>query len=126
MNEEEKKAIESLRKNRGVSFAQADIISNLIDKQQKEITRLKKDKEILYRVIDELKENNSHITKEFVDFVNSHYIHKDRIREFISKYTKETLKDFSPYIRDNSTFEKERKSGQLRILQKIKKELLEE
>ena len=40
MSEEEKKAIESLRKNRGVSFAQADIISNLIDRQQKEIKRL--------------------------------------------------------------------------------------
>lgn len=42
MSEEEKKAIESLRKNRGVSFAQADIILNLIEKQQKEIEELKK------------------------------------------------------------------------------------
>ena len=41
LSEEEKQAIESLRKNRGVSFAQADIILNLIEKQQKEIEELK-------------------------------------------------------------------------------------
>ena len=43
MNEEERQALESLRKNRGVSFEQADIISNLINKQQKEIEELKKE-----------------------------------------------------------------------------------
>lgn len=43
MNENEKQAIESLRKNRGVSFAQADIISNLIENQQKEIDELKEE-----------------------------------------------------------------------------------
>jgi len=50
MTEEEKKAIESLRKNRGVSFAQADIILNLIqnyvskDKIREKLEKLK-DKE---------------------------------------------------------------------------------
>lgn len=47
MNEEEKKAIESLRKNRGVSFALADIISNLIDKQEKEIEELKEKEQLV-------------------------------------------------------------------------------
>ena len=46
LSEEEKQAIESLRKNRGVSFAQADIILNLIEKQQKEIEIMELKEEI--------------------------------------------------------------------------------
>ena len=39
MSEEEKKAIENLKKNRGVSFKEADVLSNLLEKQQKEINK---------------------------------------------------------------------------------------
>lgn len=77
MNENEKQAIESLRKNRGVSFAQADIISNLIENQQKEIEELKdtlkctqnswyKDTKLIQKQqkeIDELKEENRKLRK---------------------------------------------------------------
>lgn len=59
MSEEEKKAIEWLKKAEFFSERlYAPIILNLIDKQQNQIERLKKDKEILYGVIDELKEDN--------------------------------------------------------------------
>lgn len=44
---EEEKTIENLRKNKGVSFAEADIILNLIEEQQKEIDKQNK-------VIDEI------------------------------------------------------------------------
>ena len=36
---EEEIAIENLKKNRGVSFKEADVLSNLIEKQQKEINK---------------------------------------------------------------------------------------
>ena len=36
--------------------------------------------------IEELKEKNIHITKETVEFVNSHYISKDEIKARIEEY----------------------------------------
>lgn len=87
MSDEEKKAIEIL------SFYKENIreelyptinieeekaiaiILNLIEKQQKEI--------------EELKEKNTHITKEIVEFVNSHYISKDKIKRLRHKIHKE-------------------------------------
>lgn len=70
MSEEEKKAIEYF-KNLDISFNTllrielkgfenaVNTILNLTEKQQKEIERLKKDKDILYGVIDELKGVNN-------------------------------------------------------------------
>lgn len=90
MNEEEKKAIESLRKNRGVSFAQADIISNLIDNQQKEIEELKK----VIKMVEIYKSNGIPEDAEMVimrkdDFLrntNNEFISKDKIKEIIEKH----------------------------------------
>ena len=72
LSEEEKKAIESLRKNRGVSFAQADIISNLIEKQQKEIEELKKYEE----------------GYKLLNYGLDNYISKDKIKVKIAEYDK--------------------------------------
>lgn len=63
------------------------------------------------------------IPKSTIELV---YISKDKIEEFLSKYIKETFNNFSPYIKDEATPEKERKAGQLRILEKIRVELLNE
>ena len=113
MNEEEKKAIESLRKNRGVSFAQADIISNLIEKQQKEIKELSEkltekickgvEEEILeeYRQtiiskdkeIEELKKDNEHQWEQRCKMaieLDNNVVSKDKIKEIVNRYaTKE-------------------------------------
>lgn len=51
MISEEKEAIENLKKNRGVSFKEADVLSNLIEKQEKEIEELKKEHKIMKRII---------------------------------------------------------------------------
>lgn len=56
MTEEEKKGIENLKANIKIfNFPEDKIILKIIEKQQKEIDKLKKDKNILYGVIDELK-----------------------------------------------------------------------
>lgn len=75
MNEEEKKAIE--RANFLIkidTYLEKEMLINLlhlIEQQQKEI--------------EDLKEIDKHITKETVEFVNSHYIHKDKIIELLNK-----------------------------------------
>lgn len=95
MSNEEKKAIESFKEENNNDLSRFDdfnsytqfkvkrdkLIIDLIEKQQKEI--------------EELKEKNMHITKETVDFINSHYIHKDKIRAKIEirKEEKENCKD---------------------------------
>ena len=83
MSNEEKKAIERLIIYKDkikdelypiIDFEEEKaigIVLNLIEKQQKEI--------------EELKEKNMHITKETVDFINSHYIHKDKIKAKIEE-----------------------------------------
>ena len=80
MSEEEKKAIESLRKNRGVSFAQADIISNLIDKQQKEIEEMREE---LQMYVD------TNLMKQRViqEILSDNWVSKDKIREKIKEYS---------------------------------------
>lgn len=45
------------------------------------------------KILEELKEKNMHITKETVDFINSHYIHKDRIKAKIEEIEKRRLQD---------------------------------
>lgn len=55
MSEEEKGVLETFKKGYGLTKAETEILSNLIDKQQKEIDRLKTDKDILCGVIDKLK-----------------------------------------------------------------------
>lgn len=81
-----------------------DIIINLIEKQSKEIEEYKKQLDLDYvdkhfvpverynqleKEIEELKEKSNHITKETVEFVNSHYIHKDKIEAKIEELEKE-------------------------------------
>jgi hypothetical protein len=81
MNKEEKEAIESLRKNRGVSFAQADIISNLIEKQQKENEELKERLSII-------KEQQNSILTEKIKILREEkieLIHNFEEKEKISK-----------------------------------------
>ena len=58
-----------------IELDDAKIVLNLIEKQSKEI--------------EELKEKSMHITKETVEFVNSHYIHKDKIKSKIEELEKE-------------------------------------
>ena len=63
---------------------------------------------------------------EALSVLFKNYISKDKIKEFYKKYISESLKDFSPYEKDNSTSEKERKAGEIRILRLIEKDLLKE
>ena len=70
MSEEEKKAIENLKKNRGVSFKEADVLSNLLEKQQKEIEDLNEIKQQIC--------NEELITQ---DYVQKNFVQKDKIRE---------------------------------------------
>lgn len=74
VKEEYKKGIEQGNVLFPIFLNQAKILLNLIEKQQKEI--------------EELKEKNRHITKETVEFVNSHYISKDKIKEMIKELEK--------------------------------------
>lgn len=98
LSDEEKKAIETIKDLKEIKWYEhafdngteilskeekqdIDVILNLIEKQSKEIEELK------FR-----KEESIHITKETVDFINSHYIHKDEIKakiEELKKYSKE-------------------------------------
>lgn len=50
-----------------------------------EVSKLIEENEKLKKEIEDLKEIDRHITKETVEFVNSHYIHKDTIRELLNK-----------------------------------------
>ena len=86
LSDEERKAIENLKieyekliKEDNILFplykSDAKRLINLIEKQSKEI--------------EELKEKSMHITKETVEFVNSHYIHKDEIKAKIEPRLKE-------------------------------------
>jgi len=87
---DEEKTIENLRKNKGVSFAEADIILNLIENQQKEIKDLKEKNEILtnitylYNSYEVNNENKIIVAdKEYFDsglFVKR-YISKEEIKE---------------------------------------------
>lgn len=131
MNEEEKQAIESLRKNRGVSFAQADIISNLIDKQQKEIEEMQEElqmyvdtnvmKEKLEKEIEELKSQNNEIVKELkprvriddTEYIERNFISKDKIRAKIKEYEKIDKEEYA-------------KQGNFEIEISLLNELLEE
>lgn len=82
LSEEEKQTIEyfsqalmfNYRELCEISKEEIRKILRIIDKQQKEI--------------EYLKEKDKHITKETVEFVNSHYIHKDKIRGKIKKLEK--------------------------------------
>ena len=65
-----------------------ETILNLADKQQKEI--------------EDLKQIDKHITKETVEFVNSHYISKGTIREIIEHYNNEL-----EHIKNGEEFENE-------------------
>ena len=80
MLSEEEKAIENLKKNRGVSFKEADVLSNLIDNQQKEI----EENQVL---IDDIKDHRIVYidTPEFEE----KFISKDKIREIIAEYKKQ-------------------------------------
>ena len=80
------------------------ILKNLLEKQSKEI--------------EELKEKNRHITKETVDFVNSHYISKGRIEAKIkelddinNEFSQRVIKSKEVYLTE--------------MVQNILKELLE-
>lgn len=87
MSEEEQKAIESLRKNRGVSFAYPNVIVmekdiktvlNLIDNQQREIEKfrgIKNGTTIIYK-------GKAKYVRE--DKINKYYISKDKIRKIIN------------------------------------------
>ena len=80
MLSEEEKAIENLKKNRGVSFKEADVLSNLIDNQQKEI----EENQVL---IDDIEDHRIVYidTPEFEE----KFISKDKIREIIAEYKKQ-------------------------------------
>ena len=83
MTDKEKQAIESLRKNRGVSFAQADIILNLIEQQQKEIEEFKGIKNgttIIYK-------GKAKYIRE--DKINKYYVEKNKIRTKIKELLEE-------------------------------------
>jgi FtsZ-binding cell division protein ZapB len=97
MSKEEKKAIENLRKNKGVSFAEADIILNLIEKLQKEIEELKEKNASLQKEIKLMKSIN----------INDNYISKKKIREKINKYLEydKKVKTYTYDGRENFTFE---------------------
>ena len=79
---EEKKAKEYIKEfrnevfegvgNKSIMAKNIDILLNLVENQQKEI--------------EDLKQIDKHITKETVEFVNSHYISKNEIGEKIKKY----------------------------------------
>ena len=119
LSDEEYKAIKSLNEFIEINqqficqecgFNQQDeeisikILLNLIEKQSKEIEEYKEcerlskrqfekqknDIKTLEIEIEELKEKNRHITKETVDFVNSHYISKGRIEAKIEEYTEKS------------------------------------
>ena len=108
---DEEKTIENLRKNKGVSFAEADIILNLIEKQQKEIEEWQKayirennywlkfrnkinkianndkdcsDNEVI-KAVKELKDKNASLQKEIKLMksinINDNYVSKDKIKE---------------------------------------------
>lgn len=80
---DEEKTIENLRKNKGVSFAEADIILNLIAKQQTEIEELKDKNASLQKEINLMKSIN----------INDNYIKKDKIREKIEILEKLLLEE---------------------------------
>lgn len=97
MSDEEKKAIDKLKTliqylsvwKENFTIVPDDVkylipILNLIEKQQKEI--------------EELKEKNRHITKETVEFVNSHYISKDRIKAKTEEYKKQQKEEPDAYL----------------------------
>ena len=108
---DEEKTIENLRKKKGVSFAEADIILNLIEKQQKEIEEWQKayirennywlkfrnkinkianndkdcsDNEVI-KAVKELKDKNASLQKEIKLMksinINDNYVSKDKIKE---------------------------------------------
>lgn len=95
MSKEEKNAIEWLKKADWFSARlYSPTILNLIETQQKEIHNLEQELEQWRPVqtiaeqqkeIEELKEKNGHITKETVDFVNTHYIGKGEIKAKIEE-----------------------------------------
>ena len=97
MNEEERQALESLRKNRGVSFEQADIISNLINKQQKEIEELKaENKELInqrtdgYWENDRLKKETERLNQEIRNWTEKEH---NLTQALLSKRTNSISKD---------------------------------
>lgn len=85
MSEEEKQAIEGLRKNRGVSFAQADIISNLIEKQQKAIEELKDKNKTLERLLQGNLYELYLYYKELAGKYQANCISKDEIRNILKQ-----------------------------------------
>ena len=54
--------------------------------RQSEVKPFEKALENLIKENKELKEKDIHITKETVEFVNSHYIHKSKVKELANKY----------------------------------------
>ena len=78
---DEEKTIENLRKNKGVSFAEAGIILNLIEKQQKEIEELQKHKEH-----EQEYQNGEVFSAKQIYYIEENYIDKDKIREKIKEY----------------------------------------
>ena len=78
---DEEKTIENLRKNKGVSFAEADIILNLIEKQQKEIEELKEKNASLQKEIKLMKSIN----------INDNYISKEKINDKIIELEKKRV-----------------------------------
>ena len=73
------------------------------------------------------KELENDLTTVYMNgFYDAKNKYKDKIKEFYKKYLAESMKNFSPYVKDESTPPKERKAGQLRILYNLEKELLKE
>lgn len=93
LSEEEKKVLETFKKGYGLTKAETEIISNLIENQQKEIEEkstiimagAEKVKQ-LEKEIKELKEKNTQLTNYLND---SYYISADEIREIIAEYQKQ-------------------------------------